>query len=82
MFGEKCYKFCLPRMSPQNKKRNKTKPNTKKKKKGNFTIPKEREKKKLFESKTNIPLPLLWSTVFSSWKKLYSNNNFTLLVKG
>ena len=54
----------------------------KKKKKGNFTIPKEREKKKLFESKTNIPLPLLWSTVFSSQKKLDSNNNFTLLVKG
>ena len=46
MFGERCYKFCLPRMSPQNEKRNKTKSNTKKKK-GNFTIPKEREKKKL-----------------------------------
>lgn len=80
MFGERCYKFCLPRMSPQNEKINKTKSNTKKKK-GSFTIPKEREKKKLFESKTDIPLPFLWSTVFSSQEKLDSNNNFTLLVK-
>lgn len=51
-------------------------------KKGNFTIPKEREKKKLFKSKTDISLPFLWYTVFSSQKKLDSNNNFTLLVKG
>jgi len=78
MFGERCYKFCLPRMSPQNEKRNKIKC----KKKGNFTIPKEREKKKLFKSKTDISLPFLWYTVFSSQKKLDSNNNFTLLVKG
>ena len=80
MFGERCYKFCLPRMSPQNEKRNKTKSNTKKKKV--ISLFQRRERKRNFKSKTDIPLPFLWYTVFSSQKKLDSNNNFTLLVKG
>ena len=46
MFGERCYKFCLPRMSPQNEKRKKTKSNTKKKKKKVISLFQRREKKR------------------------------------